>query len=442
VRLRLLAALAALIVLSVPSLADLSFSVPQYTVPGDNAWDYYVAAFALLPPKGGVWDRAQPLGEQPSIAGVEALLREGGPALAKLREGLGKPCVPLYAEVGSSATGAPAALAPARSMAKLLAWEGWLAAQRGDNDSAFASCLDSMALGQDVARNGGAMAKLVSIACEGTACSSIRRTVAVAAGNQAALGTFVSRLEDVEGSEVPYAESLAHEYGTQVAYLRWLRNSGAMTRDQFQQRFGTRAIGAATILARRELDRRYSEAVALAQRPTWEWSWTPPSQAEMDTTVLGLTRAVGLFPRAPQSAALSPRQQERYNRRLVRAKLEAMKVFLPEDQSLADLLSPRPGQDQVAVRHLADLRGTLLVAALELHRARAREYPAALTDLVASVLDSVPVDPWTGQPFRYERISATEYKLYSVGPDGADDGGVEKGPRNTDRYDLPFAAGK
>jgi len=427
VHLRAVVALAGLAALSVPLLADVSFTTPQYTVPTENAWDYYVAAFALLPPKGEVWDRAQPFGEQPSIAGVEALLREGGPALAKLREGLGKPCVPLYAEVGSSAAGGHAALGPARSMAKLLAWEAWLAAQRGDNEGAFASCLDGMILGQDIARNGGVLAKLVSIACEGIACSSIRRAMASAAGDQAALARFVSGLQDVESRGVPYADSLAHEYGTQVTYLRWLRGSGAMTREQFRQRFGTRAIGAATILARRELDGRYSEAVALAERPTWEWTWTRPSQAERDAALDGLTRAVRLFPRAPQSATPSPRQQEGYNRQLVRARREAMKVFLPEDQTLAELLSLPLGHDQTVVRHLADVRGTLLVAALELHRARTGEYPAALANLVPAILTSVPLDPWSGEPFRYARTTATEYKLYSVGADKVDDGGVGRG---------------
>jgi len=68
------------------------FEIPQYEVPADNAWDYYVAAFALLPDHSETWQRVDVAGWEPAVKDVEALMAEAAPALAKVREGLGKPC--------------------------------------------------------------------------------------------------------------------------------------------------------------------------------------------------------------------------------------------------------------------------------------------------------------------------------------------------------------
>lgn len=49
-------------------------------------------------------------------------------------------------------------------------------------------------------------------------------------------------------------------------------------------------------------------------------------------------------------------------------------------------------------------------------------YPPALAALVPAYLPSIPNDPFTAGPLRY-RTTANDYVLYSVGPDGIDDGG-------------------
>ena len=50
------------------------------------------------------------------------------------------------------------------------------------------------------------------------------------------------------------------------------------------------------------------------------------------------------------------------------------------------------------------------------------EYPAALAELAPDVLAELPRDPCGGGEFVYRRLPAG-YQLYSVGPDGIDDGG-------------------
>lgn len=51
-------------------------------------------------------------------------------------------------------------------------------------------------------------------------------------------------------------------------------------------------------------------------------------------------------------------------------------------------------------------------------------YPDHLEDLVPSILDEVPLDPFTGKPLVY-RFAGEEVLVYSVGSNGKDDGGRE-----------------
>jgi len=71
------------------------------------------------------------------------------------------------------------------------------------------------------------------------------------------------------------------------------------------------------------------------------------------------------------------------------------------------------------------LRQMALGIELELHRRAAGSYPNTLDDLKLAHLDEVPVDPFSGQPFRY-RKEGEGYLLYSVDENGVDDGGVQE----------------
>jgi hypothetical protein len=53
--------------------------------------------------------------------------------------------------------------------------------------------------------------------------------------------------------------------------------------------------------------------------------------------------------------------------------------------------------------------------------------PALLDDLVPNYLSKVPQDPFTGRPLIYRPQGSTTWLVYSVGPDGVDDGGKPAG---------------
>jgi hypothetical protein len=91
----------------------------------------------------------------------------------------------------------------------------------------------------------------------------------------------------------------------------------------------------------------------------------------------------------------------------------------------------------------AALRSAQAALGVERYRlANHDQLPNSLQDLVPSFLDAEPIDPFDGKPLRFKKLSKG-YVIYSIGPDGIDDGGKEgKEPKKADQksenYDLTF----
>ena len=66
----------------------------------------------------------------------------------------------------------------------------------------------------------------------------------------------------------------------------------------------------------------------------------------------------------------------------------------------------------------------LLGLALKIYKDEHGKYPTSFSELVPGIISKVPDDPFalTGT-FKY-RLEKDKYVLYSVGPDGKDDGGT------------------
>ncbi|MBN1908955.1 MAG: hypothetical protein JW818_04380, partial [Pirellulales bacterium] len=62
-------------------------------------------------------------------------------------------------------------------------------------------------------------------------------------------------------------------------------------------------------------------------------------------------------------------------------------------------------------------------------------YPESLDDLVPNYLTEVPEDPFNDGPPVYRRTGPASYQLYSVGPNGLDDGQKQSFSDNEPRYD-------
>jgi hypothetical protein len=88
----------------------------------------------------------------------------------------------------------------------------------------------------------------------------------------------------------------------------------------------------------------------------------------------------------------------------------------------------------INLRHHSRLRCLLMIVAAERYRRAHGHWPAALGELAPEFVGAVPLDPYDGEPLRYRRLP-DGVVVYSVGPDGSDDGG------NLDR-DNPMGKGR
>ena len=73
-------------------------------------------------------------------------------------------------------------------------------------------------------------------------------------------------------------------------------------------------------------------------------------------------------------------------------------------------------------RKLAYVRCLKTLVAVERHRQATEAWPARLEELTPKLIASVPLDPYDGKPLRYRRVKDGVI-VYSVGPDGKDNGG-------------------
>lgn len=134
-------------------------------------------------------------------------------------------------------------------------------------------------------------------------------------------------------------------------------------------------------------------------------------------------------------------------------------IALQQARSLDQAIRSDRGLSLMAAQSKQWLPGTLfeetavatakihcLQAVLAVERARRQNQtlPASIDAVVPRLLASVPLDPFTSGPLIY-RVQRNDYTVYSVGIDGADDGGLDQasGPGHSDvilRVDLPAAA--
>ncbi len=108
-----------------------------------------------------------------------------------------------------------------------------------------------------------------------------------------------------------------------------------------------------------------------------------------------------------------------------------MRMFMNKNTRAAEM-----SFEKKHARSTASLRLVTTELALQLYRREQGQPPAALVDLVsAKVLPAVPLDPFSQQPLVY-RTMTNSWLLYSVGPDGKDDGGVPLKRGETEKGDL------
>jgi hypothetical protein len=91
----------------------------------------------------------------------------------------------------------------------------------------------------------------------------------------------------------------------------------------------------------------------------------------------------------------------------------ATSLILPSNSKAASRAFRVKAQCNIAVAAIA----------LKRYHLRHKKYPNNLGELVPEFVSDVPIDYIDGQPLRYRR-DGDQFVLWSIGPDGKDDGGA------------------
>lgn len=374
---------------------------PAIEVPEDNAWDYYAEAIELQAAANATAaqisrDTADRISDgtagEPELAEVQAYIVGHQAVLDKVREGLGKPCV-VTLKLDPSLINVPFPThARVREIARGFRWEGWLLQQQGHSAAALDSWHDGLILASDYRRGGNLIRRLATNACDGLLLEPVRQAVQSSPLDAGPLTTLVRRLSELRIERPPWTDTLAVDRRELVAHQDWLLAESRVDDEvasALAEEYGIENTEAAFEDACRETDRVMGEAAEWAKLPLWQW---PDIES----------------PEYPDDPFLD------------------VMVF---DTSLVKA----PAQFEAVLWD-----GTLLVAALELHRARHAEYPESLGALAPGILTEVPLDPFTGEAFQYERLEGS-HTLYSLGADGEDDGGVPDSESRSRDGDIVFS---
>ncbi len=326
------------------------------------------AAYSQIVADGRVYSRAE----------TEAVLKENALALQALREGLWKS---YQAPPVRSFNATMPYYAVDRSLARLLRLEAGNAEERGDWGTAAQSSLDAIELGMNIQNGSGAIGKLTGIACEAIGRAALWQNYEHLSASDARAAAL--RLERIMTKSVPLVATLQEDKLSSLASIlesmrtpgwRWKLIATDSTPPNWQ--VFVRLLPYSKKRIAGNLVRHFDIQIEAAAAP-----YIPPSQ------------------RAPEVQEVS--------------------------DPVNDLFFPAFGglrlRDDVDTAENGLLLATL---ALRAYRLDHGGYPDNLKPLEQSYLNRLPGDPFSnGKGFLY-RTSKSRYILYSVGPDGTDNGGT------------------
>lgn len=364
--------------------------IPTPVLPHPNAFDSYRDANALATGGRQLMDAVLSDGErneygrytpQPySLADKEEVLAANAAALTRLRQGLRQ----TYCEPPPRSNDmTPTYHRDFRRLGQLFRLDAQVKAAHCNAPGAVASCIDGIKFGQSLSRGAALAGFEAGIAVQSSARTDLWRLVHDLSAPQAQAATH--RLQTALTVGVPFAEALQAEKRAGQAFLMDLFAHTGWRRELA----GWTATGSsdwwlkARLLTtgKRAIMDSYGESIdqriAAAHRP---YAWAPHRRA-------------GVAAATPSDPILTVLQLNSDSAQLHAANNDAQNALL------------------------------LVSLALRADRARRGFYPATLDDLVPSFLSALPCDPFAAAgPLHYRRVGVT-YTLYSVGPDGRDDGG-------------------
>jgi hypothetical protein len=282
-----------------------------------------------------------------------------------------------------------------REVAHLLHCDLLLQCEDGDMEGAVAGCRAILNTGRSLNDEPLGVSQLVRLSCRDVSLRSLERTLAQGQPTQAALAVLQDLLRDEDkqpiflimargerafGDRLLYSLQTRKTKPSQLGFDFMKRLSGMRMRnvnvnDLLYQLFGSVSRDRAALLD------YLSQVVEIAKLPVEEQG---PRLAQLDSTLASQPGMV--------------------------------RMLVPVYSKLGEGFRRRQAQ----------LRSAIASVALERYRQAHGGWPDSLAVLVPKYLTSVPADPYDGAPLRFRRL-ADHVVVYSLGPDGQDDGGnIEK----------------
>lgn len=363
--------------------------IPTPVLPHPNAFDFYLSAGNALT---GDKQIADALSSQPKAAYTleqkEALVRQNSGVIDTLHKGFAYPyCSPPCRSFDH--------LFPYfvkfRSVARLLSLRGQVRAAHGDWNGATDSFLDAIRIGEDIPHGSPLIGDLVGIACQAIG----RRPMwdVVEHLNAAQSRSVIARLTRIAERHLPYPDTIQEEKWTLQASLLEVFSSSKKQADLLNSSDSSDTADSSEKLTE-------ETASSLAGLLFLAYSKTRIMNNltnYMDQYAQDARQSYGLHPNPPP---------------------------LPPDPVNRAILPIFTGARLKNV--VCETQNGLMLVTLALHAFRLEQghYPASLAELAPAYLAKLPEDPFAVQgAFKY-LPKGDHYVLYSIGPDGKDDGGT------------------
>ena len=368
-------------------------------MPKDNGYDYFVRAGDMIQNAHhyGPYSLTTKKPEEWTISEYHAFLAANGSALAVLREGLKKPYMhPSSLDYESLGTFFPK-YASFREAARTLAGEALYYKVTNQPSKAADSLLDCIEFGVTIPRGGPLIAGLVGSAIENIGCHYFEPLIEQLPAQD--LVRVAERFERIQAKRVTYADVLAGETITSIAYMVAFFSDPATRKD-------------------------------LANPVVWlKYDY----ELGLPTSKSGIKNKMACFWNNVRFAFSNKAAMVRENERFLKAFANEQKGIYTGKSNIKepDYLFALDKESLLGIRATfckTEAIVTLLQTEVALRRYKLDHghYPNRLQQLVPTYLKKVPIDPFgKGKPLRYElQSNGHEYLLYSLARDMVDNGGI------------------
>ncbi|BDI29807.1 hypothetical protein CCAX7_18580 [Capsulimonas corticalis] len=375
--------------------ADPRISIPTPVLPSPNAYDDYARATALIKDPDKIDDWAKQNAGKTTLTPTEAqqqILRDNALALAAFQEGLAHSYLtPPIRSFKTEYSG----LALDRRFARLLLLDARMQAAQGDWGASARISLDGLKLGSDLPRGAPMLPLLVGIAVNAIS----RRPLRTAIGHLSLPETraALARLQAIDANSTPLAQTFREE--------KWTGQAGLMEtyrQKNWRTQFFTLAGGGDEGEQKPPLAARMSAYLTSKRRIMDDYTYY------MDSIVADVDARRPIGP-------LSPAHSDLY-----------LEILAPVFSSV-DI---KYNQDRTQNAFLE------VELALRAYQLQHHAYPESLAALTPTLIPNVPADPFAPTHSLNYRKEGASYRLYSVGPDGVDDGGkaIEDPTRSDEHF--------